>query len=1465
MSQEGRKEMRSVMSIAVAVVCVGTAVGCFAGPDFPISDYGAREGDDVTAAVEAAMAACERAGGGRVVIPKGAWLTGAVRLRSNCELHLADGARLEFSDDPSRYLPAVQTAWEGIECYNHSPLVSAFGATNIAICGAGVLTARTAGWEAWRVQGPLQSAAQAQLMDWGRRDVPVEERDLTRLAAANRRPPFIGFNRCRGVRLEGFALRNSPFWCIHMLHCENVVLRRLDVFARGSNTDGANFESTRHALVEDCVFDQGDDVICCKSGRDRDGRRRGVPTEDVVVRRCLARGGHGLFTMGSELSGGIRNVMMEDCRVTGALWTLLNVKTRPTRGGFVENVVFRRIRAEVVSNAMVHVSTRNAKWAHLEKGHERMLTRIDGITVEDVYARRAGRVINVQGDPDLPLRNLTVRKTAAEVADMADAVENAAVTVVTNAPAWEDQTRLSEGRLPPRAWFGSFPDVESARAILPEKSPRRLSLDSESEWRFHWSRRPSERPVGFEQPTFDVSGWPVVKVPCSWQAMGIRTSGERFGTPIYVNHPYIFTSKLPADATCWPRVTGLPVGEDWTFSAEDNPVGSYRRDVTVPAERIGDDLILQFDGVESFFNLWVNGTYVGFSKNSRSPAAFDVTRLLHAGTNTVAVEVYRNSDGSYLECQDIFRLSGIMRSVSLTRRPKTRLRDVRFTTKPVRKGDYDGDWVLDLSVETRGEADVKARVFAADGRTIPATVGRTVFARPTLWSAEAPNLYTLVVSVEKDGRCLEAAGFQVGFREVEIREAADPRERTFLFNGQPIKLNGVNRGETDPLYGHYVPRERLEEDLRLIKRGNFNHIRNSHFPQEGAFYHFCNKYGLYVMDEANLESHGTRYEAASLSNEKSWEAAHVERQASMYEWNKNFPCIVIWSMGNEAGPGDNFKTCYRYLKEKDPTRPVQYERNPWLTDMGSRQYPSVEWMRRCAAGDPTLTDGVQTNRPVHYPYHVNEYAHNFNNGCGNLADFQAAIESSTRIMGGGLWDFADQSLWMTWKGRRVAAWGGCFGEKPEEGQGMLDGLVTGDRRTEPSYDEIRYVFRPFAARLEGGRLALVSKRFFRDSSDCICRWTLLRDGVATERGTFDVVLGPRETRIVELPEAARSRTGRGERALRIEFVQKAEEGAVPAGWTVAADQVALGGVAEPPPALPGGLAYGFSPETGELVSLKRDGRELLKSPMTLDCFRVPVGGETKYRENRMSYGRERLLDGLRVMCPKKRRFEDRRLPDGRREVVSVIAYRGARKEDVPRLGHVNENGIDDLGPLPDDAPGVEVTNVWTIGPSGVAHVRSTFCPTGRNVEFPRMGWRFVFNLPHTQVDYFACGPYDNYSDRKAGAFPARYRGDSANFGFAFTTSQDNGTREEARFVTLTDVGLSFAAPAGRRFAFAVSPYSPTEMLCRPHPECLPAPSKTEFGLYARVRGLGSNNCGPLPLARDILAAGETCELEFELK
>ena len=743
-----------------------------------------------------------------------------------------------------------------------------------------------------------------------------------------------------------------------------------------------------------------------------------------------------------------------------------------------------------------------------------------------------------------------------------------ACALAVDVEVWEDPSRLSLNKEPPTAL----------------KPPVGIDLSGVAAWRFRWSRRPSERPHGFAKPSYDVSGWDLVTVPSSWQAMGIRPSGERYGVPIYLNMGYTFTPLKPTNSNCPPRVVGNDLPDDWTLGPDDNPVGSYRRDFEIPRDWIGDEIFIRFEAVESFFHLWINGEYVGFSKDSRNPAMFDITRWARAGANTVAAEVYRYCDGSYLECQDIFRLSGIIRPVTVSHQPKGAVRDVVVDTHPERRGDYAGDWLLSFRAD---RSDTAFELFDAGGAKVPTVSvggGRWRVKSPALWSAEAPNLYTLVV----DGRRM-----RVGFREVEITEPANPRDRMFLVNGQPVKLKGVNRAEVDPMFGHHCPPERLRQDIELIKKGNFNHIRNSHSPQPDEFYDLCDEYGIYVMDEANIESHGMGWGPESLSCRPEWEEAHLDRIRAMVCRNRNHPSVVCWSLGNEAGPGPVFKACHDWIRAND-SRPVNYERNNFYADFGSRQYPDLYWLKATAAGEEN----------VMYPMHVNEFAHNLNNGGGGVKAFQDVIESSNRIFGGALWDFADQALWAVDRttGRRFLAFGGDFGEKPTEGQGMLDGIVNAERRAGPAYLEARHAYQPFDCRLapDGKRVAIESKLFFRDSAAWECR---VNGRVFPLRP-----LAPRERRLVPVAEFG---AGPEDRFLNIEFVQREREGLFERGWVVAADQIALPGADAPvvfvPPALAAAAAcesdfivvtcgewrYGFDSRTGSLASIRRDGRELL--------------------------------------------------------------------------------------------------------------------------------------------------------------------------------------------------------------------------------------------------------------------------------
>lgn len=1047
---------------------------------------------------------------------------------------------------------------------------------------------------------------------------------------------------------------------------------------------------------------------------------------------------------------------------------------------------------------------------------------------------------------------------------------------------WESEQELGLNKLPPRAWFGHFPDTESAKKILMQESPWHRFLDSETDWRFKWTKCPKNRPTDFYKVDYDVSGWDIVKVPCSWQAVGIRKSLERFGMPIFLNQPYLWagTLKPPAPEGLWPKVTGAKVPEDWYLGPEDNPVGSYRRDFEVPAEWDGKDVYLQFDGVESFFYLWVNGTYVGYSKNSRNAAAFDVTKYVKPGRNVVAVEVYRNSDGSYLEAQDIYRLSGIHRHVRLYCAPKRSIADAKITPKPVVAGAFDGEWkvsvnaefrytgrIRDLAKDVKPGCTVTARVFDANDREVElggVTSGNTLHkdntpywadnnfsivkldlrvAKPLLWSAEEPNLYTLVLELRDwEGKFLEAVGFQLGFRSVEIREGATEMDRAFLFNGKPIKVKGVNRGECHPKYGHYVPDEDVLKDISLIKQANMNHIRCSHFPQGEYFYYLCNKHGIYLMDEANLESHGYFYGDLSISHREEWVVAHWDRVRAMYEWEKNNPSVILWSLGNEAGPGRAFKECYENLRGRDSDgRPVNWERNNSLVDIGSRQYPPVEWVRDVAAGTNT----------VMYPYHINEYAHDRLSCPNDLKAYQDAIESSDRIIGAAIWDWADQSLLArNEKGEWYDAFGGDFDEKPVEGaggDGILEGVVKADRTPEPSYWEAKYAFQPYCLTEKGDKVQVESKNFFVDSTDVRFEYRLLSEGrFAGEWKSLDLgaPVGPREKRVFALPADALAAKAKPGAAIWFRAVQIAERNLLPAGWVVAEDQLQLSADALPMAGAERDVAAPVEKDgviiLGDWRFSKTDGT-LLDCGMTLDAFRYPCGAELfgYVGPGPNAIYRECLREGLRNPKPTLVRFTDPVRDGDVWTFTTEQVWRGEVCEDCSSVSKLKVK-IEALGPTTETNTAFRAVNVWRVCVDGSLDLETTFTRLGRALDgkapfdwtvpapwkiVPRLGWRF--ELPVTgAVEYYGTGPWETYPKRKAGAFPFVWRvGSVREMGFAYTRNQDFGNRVDVRRVTVEDAHFTVAT-RGEPFEMAVSPWTATELMTNDHPEQLPPPSRT---------------------------------------
>ncbi len=1040
---------------------------------------------------------------------------------------------------------------------------------------------------------------------------------------------------------------------------------------------------------------------------------------------------------------------------------------------------------------------------------------------------------------------------------------------------WENPRVQSFGREPTRASYAPFPDEKSALAIHPWKSPRVISLDSETDWRFRWSKDPESRPVGFEKPTYDVSSWETIRVPCSWQAYGANGRGG-WGTPIYTNITYPFACEPP-------RVTAEPP-RDWTAYDARNPVGSYRREFSIPADWKGSRVFLKFDGVDSFYYLWVNGSYAGFTKDSRCAAEFEVTKLVRPGKNTLAVEVYRYCDGSYLEDQDMFRLSGIFRSVWLVRRPQTFIADFFARVRPAEEGVYDGDWMLDVETRMGGSAEtaaarrIDAALYSFDGRKVPmakTSGGALVYrvTKPDTWSPESPACYRLVLTLSAGGRVLESVSSLVGFRESVIRNGR------YELNGKKVKLHGANRHETDPMFGHFVPRERQREDARLLRQANCNMVRNSHYPQDDYWYYLCDVNGIALMDEANVEGHGMVWRKDSLGKNPDFRDALVWRNMNMVERNKNHPSILFWSHGNETGPGDNFKAADEAVKARDRSRPTHYEGDWSNSDIDSNMYPDLATVRRHAE-----------DRNAKRPYYMCEYAHNMMNAMGNLKDYQDIIESSDVVIGGTIWDWVDQGLYRkaggeSGKGGREGlfiAYGGDFMEKPNDGQFVMNGCVLSDRSLEPAYWEIRHVFQPVSvtASDDGASAVIRSRRHFTTLADLVATYRVVVNGVAgnSVRIASLASLGPQETRTLPLPAEALAAAKPGNSvSVRYVFSQKAAERGVPAGWTVASDQIDIPVAqrARPLETRAGrpsvreeggrvvftarGATAAFDRATGELVSYRTEQGEMLLAPLSLDAYRAPSSNE-------VGPGERWTENGWRNLAAAARSFSKVE-PEGPALAFTVeIDYAGRRREWLHGFGWGGgSTEIRDGGDLPSSAPRFRAVQHWRVYGDGTLTCQSEIRPWGRRSELPRIGYRTTLPLEFADVSWFGRGPFENYRDRRSGAFRGVWSAGLADYVVPYARCEDANNMEETDWVTFSGKcsKLSFAT-LGAPFAFSAIPYSPTELIAACHPTELPKPSKVEFGIFAETRGLGGASCGPGPKKEDVIDTSRDYRLDFAI-
>ena len=1064
---------------------------------------------------------------------------------------------------------------------------------------------------------------------------------------------------------------------------------------------------------------------------------------------------------------------------------------------------------------------------------------------------------------------------------------------------WESPTELSLNKEQPKAWFFTFANEENARKVLPENSEYYKSLDGT--WSFNWVKAPWERPVDFFRTDFDASAWDKVEVPMNWNVYGLQPDGsQKYGTPIYVNQPVIFKHQVAVGD--WKGgVMREPAQHHTTYNFR-NEVGSYRRTFTVPENWDGRQVYINFDGVDSFFYLWINGKYVGFSKNSRNLAAFNITKYLVEGENLVAVEVYRNSDASFLESQDMFRLPGIFRTVSLTSTNPVELRDVRVRT------DLDAqykDAVANIEVDVRNLTAKKAKKYSVkvqlyknalysdeneivEGANVLVPVEQLLSGdtktvnlalaveNPAKWSAEEPNRYTLLVSLlDKKGKVVETASAYFGFREVEIRDTkAEDDEfglagRYYYLNGKPIKMKGVNRHESNLERGHAVTREQMEKEVMLMLQGNINHVRNSHYPDDPYWYYLCDKYGIYLEDEANIESHQYYYGDASLSHVPEFRDAHVARVMEMAHATINSPAVCIWSLGNEAGPGNNFVEAYKALHAFDASRPVQYERNNNIVDMGSNQYPSIGWTREAVKGKMGIV----------YPFHISEYAHSMGNAAGNLVDYWDAIESTNFFVGGAIWDWTDQAFWNVdpKTGDRYMGYGGDFGDRPNDHTFCMNGIMFPDHSPKPQYFEVKKVYQNAGIKLlDNGEVEIFNKRYFKCLCDLDVKVSLWADGKEVDSYFMPgMKIEPRKAKSFALKFDAAKFKADKEYFVKVQLLLKKDMPWAKKGYVQMEEQMLLkeavkaallvdaakGGKvavkenkADATTEITGdGFAIAFNNNTGVLDHVVYGETTVFEkgSSMSLSAFRAPVDNDIWAWNRWFALGLYDLKDEVLSFVSKKNN-------DG--TVVLQYIVRTQAKHPGTRIKNEDnsftvKDGDRELG---DNEFHFVSNRIWTIYPDGSVELNSSVTGSDANVMLARIGYLMQLPSELSNYTYYGRGPWNNYNDRRTGAFIQQYSSTVADQFVHFPKPQDMANREEVRWAALTNKagnGVIFVKTG--TLSTTALPWNDVELTEAAHPYQLPASSGTWLHLDAKVNGLGGNSCGQGgPLENDLVKSGD---------
>ncbi|MDR0559619.1 MAG: DUF4981 domain-containing protein [Prevotellaceae bacterium] len=1011
-----------------------------------------------------------------------------------------------------------------------------------------------------------------------------------------------------------------------------------------------------------------------------------------------------------------------------------------------------------------------------------------------------------------------------------------------NVPEWKNPEITSVNRLPMKANFFAYESVPLAENGQKEKSGFFLSLNGL--WKFKWVEKPADTVASFYAENFDDKLWDNFKVPANWE---FNDGNKNYGYPIYVNHPYEFGVRHPDTEALMENIPD-----------NYNPVGSYRRSFTIPANWDGRQIILYLGGIKSAFYLWINGKYVGYGEDGKLESEYDITQYVRVGNNTVALKVFRWSDASYLECQDFWRISGIERDVYVYSVPKISIRDFKLICgldENYKNGKLDLTLKLNnfnlKNFKDRSEIPVEYKITAVlldenrekvfektvagnfDTQSSSAGFNNETIHNIKSWSAETPNLYDLFLTLEINGKVQETIPYKVGFRTVEIKDAQ------VLVNGKPVYFKGVNRHEHDPNTAHVISKEAMFEEIKLMKQLNINAVRTSHYPNDPYFYELCDKYGIYVCDEANIESHGMGYNLdRTLGNNYRWQKAHSDRIMRMYERDKNHACVIFWSLGNEAGNGYVFYNAYVRLKKTDPTRPVQYERSvyEWNTDIYVPQYPSPAGFRYYAT---QLADR---------PMISSEYAHAMGNSLGNFKDYWDVIENPEykTLQGGFIWDWIDQGLKVTRNGKTFYAYGGDF--EPEsvfDGKGndrnfLINGIINPDKIPNPGAYEVKKVYQNIATALidsSGYEIEVKNKNFFRDLSNCYISWSLLEDGKEVKSGVIqNLEIAPQQSKKYTIPVNYTKSDSR-EYFLNIRYKLANTELLLSKDYEIAGEQFAISQFHSPKITLSSeplkiaktseeytidgkNFKLVFDAAEGQIKTYKYKNQTIISSGAQINFWRAMT-------DNDHGAG---LNNRLREWFSAGK--------TGKPEIEIL--------EGSPCTVKIKRKIFDG------DA---ETVQIYTIDGAGKITVENSFIKnSGEHSMMPKFGNILVIDNAFRNLTYYGRGPWENYVDRNYSADISLYHSVVDEQYYPYVRPQESGNKTDVRWLTLTDKkGRGIKITGEQPVAFSALPYSlqdldPEKDRKQYHSEELEKRKEIYLNVDYRQMGVaGTDSWGALPL------------------